>query len=263
MANLIPQTSSLHINPFSGSETDDFDQFLRQIDSAVALGDIQAGQHRSFLHLHLRGALRFYDQLVGNQVDNFAHACASLRNRYASPRREELHKITFGNRKFSKSKESVEDFLTDLQRIAELAYPGGPRADKRTRRVRDAFIHGMPNKIQRHLFSVAEAENVVQLCERAAKCILLDNLCPDEHNNHTFNEVAPHETESENDRSRQDTLVAQITEQMSQMSDKMKKMTEMLHNFESHQHGRQDDGPENQEESPYDDESRTPSPPQY
>ena len=44
-------------------------------------------------------------------------------------------KLAFENRAFKPSEESVEDYLTELQRLALLAYPGGPNKDHRDKRV--------------------------------------------------------------------------------------------------------------------------------
>ena len=61
------------------------------------------------------------------------------------------------------SDESAQDFLTDLQRLAIEAYPGvaaraaaggrpavvaEDRAQERNRRIKEAFINGMPTKIK-------------------------------------------------------------------------------------------------------------------
>ena len=69
----------------------------------------------------------------------------------------------FSARKLNPSEESAQDFLTDLQRLAIEAYPnvvaraaaaGRPavaakdRALERARRVREAFINGMPHKLR-------------------------------------------------------------------------------------------------------------------
>ena len=55
------------------------------------------------------------------------------------------------NRKFDPVKEQPDDFLTDLQRLANLAIVDDPaahidRTDERTRRIREQFIQGMPFK---------------------------------------------------------------------------------------------------------------------
>ena len=49
------------------------------------------------------------------------------------------------------SKETPEDFLTDLTKLANIAFAnsgGVDRSGERTRRIRDAFIAGMPTQLR-------------------------------------------------------------------------------------------------------------------
>ena len=120
-------------------------------------------QHR-YLHLHLKGnALVFYDQLTEAIRKDLDQALDALRNRYVNPDRIELYKLQFQNRKLKQSEEIIHDFLTELQRLASLAFPniaaraaaaGVPavaaedRSNERVRRVKENFINGLPNKLK-------------------------------------------------------------------------------------------------------------------
>ena len=141
--------------------------FERQLRSCIGLAKIDAANQHLYLHLHLKGnALTFYDQLAQATREDLDLALAALRERYVGPERVEFHKLQFQNRKFNKSKETVQDSLTELQRLANLAFPniaaraaagGSPaitaedRTNDRTndRRVKEAFINGMPNKLKK------------------------------------------------------------------------------------------------------------------
>jgi hypothetical protein len=171
------------VAPFSGSEKENFEQFQRQLGSAILIGDVPVAQRVRFLHLHLTGgALLFFDQLQDDDTATIALATTALRARYANPQRHELHKLAFTTRKFMPSKENVEDYLTELNRLAALAYPellhGDDRAAERTSRIRETFIEGMPNRIKRSLYQAPEADGPEELCERAARKLLLDSICP-------------------------------------------------------------------------------------
>ena len=106
------------------------------------------------------GALAYLDQMPSATRQDYDLAIAALRQRYVNPQRPELKRIVFHLRKFKPEQETASDFLTELQRLAGESFPdvaavaaagGQPavpaknRANERTRRVREAFINGLPN----------------------------------------------------------------------------------------------------------------------
>ena len=97
------------------------------------------------------------------------------------------------------SEESAQDFLADLQRlaletylnvVARAAAGGRPavvaedRALERARRVREAFINGMPIKL-RFLMTQPEYTTIEDLCEKAARRMIAED------DDTAFNEVSP------------------------------------------------------------------------
>ena len=106
------------------------------------------------------------------------------------------------------SDESPQDFLTELQRLALEAYPnvqaraaqgGRPqvhaedRAQERTRRVREAFINGMPIKMKRFLMTQPDEMPIEELCTKASSRMIVDRLYPEDDDT-AFNEVSSFST---------------------------------------------------------------------
>ena len=202
----------LNLQTFSGAETENIDQFERQLRSCIGLAQIDAANQHLYLHLHLKGnALTFYDQLAQATREDLDLALTALRERYVGPERVEFYKLQFQNRKFNKSKETIQDYLTELQRLANLAFPniaaraaaGGlpaiaaeDRANDRTRRVKEAFINGMPNKLKKYLLTLQEATPVEQHCEKASKRLMLDDQFPEDDSESAFNEISTSQFET-------------------------------------------------------------------
>ena len=107
----------------------------------------------------------------------------NLRVVLRNDQRVQLQKILLNSRKMKASDESPQDFLTELQRLALEAYPdiqaraaagGRPavnaedRAQERNRRVREAFINGMPIKMKRFLMTQPEDMAIEELCTKAS-----------------------------------------------------------------------------------------------
>ena len=163
----------LKITSFSGSTNDIFDEFESLLQGAILVGNVGDGAQVSFLKLNLSGgALRFYSSLPHDTQTNLAAALTALRNRYNQAANQDFHRICFTDRKFDSTIETPEDFIVDLQRLALRAFPdiaavGGAnavnRADKRTRRVKEASIQGMPLKFKRKLLKEDPARNVDDL----------------------------------------------------------------------------------------------------
>ena len=156
--------------------------------------------------MHLKGgALTFFDQLPEATRVDYDLAVAALCERYQNDQRVQLQKLIFSAKKLKSSEESVQDFLTDLQRLAleaclnvvARAAAGGrhavaaeDRALERARRVREAFINGMPIKLRTFLMTQPEDTTIQDLCAKAASRMIVDHLCPEDDDT-AFNEVSP------------------------------------------------------------------------
>ena len=128
------------------------------------------------------------DQQADAVRNDYIVAVTALRNCFQNDQRIQLQKILFNSRKMKVSDESPQDFLAELQRLALEAYPdvqacaaegGRPavnaekRAQKRTRRVREAFINGMPIKVKRFLMTQPEHMAIDELCTKAPAVLSL------------------------------------------------------------------------------------------
>ena len=142
---------AVHINPFSGGPTEDFRVFREQIRSSITLAPIPDAGKVDFLKLHLAGGeLSYFLKLPAAEKADLATASTALERGYFSANQLEFYKLQFQERKFDTSKETPEDFLTDLTKLANIAFANSGGVDKsgeRTRRIRDAFIAGMPTQL--------------------------------------------------------------------------------------------------------------------
>ena len=140
---------AVHINPVSGGPTEDFRVFREQIRSSITLAPIPDAGKVDFLKLHLAGgALSYFRELPAAEKADLATA---LERRYFSANQLEFYNFKFQERKFDTSKETPEDFLTDLTKLANIAFAnfgGVDRSGERTRRIRDSFIAGMPTQLR-------------------------------------------------------------------------------------------------------------------
>ena len=196
----------VNLQPFKGTEKENLNEFLRQLASCIQIAGIADNDRHQYLHLLLKGgALTFFDQLPEATRVDYDLAVAALRERYQNDQRVQLQKLIFSARKLKSSEESAQDFLTDLQRLAFEAYPnvvaraaagGRPavaaenRALERARRVREAFINGMPIKLRRFLMTQPEDTTIEDLCAKAASRMIVDRLYPEDDDT-AFNEVSP------------------------------------------------------------------------
>ena len=202
----------VNIQPFKGLETENFDEFERQLTSSIGVAGIADADRHLYLHLHLKGgALAYFDQMPAATRQDYDLAIAALRQRYVNPQRQELKRIVFHSRKFKPEEETASDFLTELQRLAGESFPdvaavaaagGRPavpaenRANERTRRVREAFINGLPNKLKRYLLTQPDNMPVDELCEKVSRRNVLDKLYPEDDPDTAFNEVSSTQMDS-------------------------------------------------------------------
>ena len=199
----------VNLQPFKGTEKENLNEFIRQLESCIEIAGVDAAARHQYLHLHLKGgALQYFDQLPDATRADYDLSIAALRERYQNDQRIQLQKILFSARKLKPSEESVQDFLTDLQRLALEAYPnvaarnaagGRPavlaenREQERNRRVREAFINGMPVKMKKFLMTQPEETTIEDLCAKAASRMIVDRLYPEDEDS-AFNEVSSFST---------------------------------------------------------------------
>ena len=194
-----PQSVSL--TPFTGAVTEDFRVFREQLESSIAPAQVPKAQQVGFLKLHLQGGARnYFLELPAASKNTLNNALLSLENRYLSANRVELYKLKFQERKFNQSKETPEDFLTDITRLANIAFAdsgGNDYSAERTRRIRDAFISGMPTHIRLKLLMQPETTTVNDLCASVSKRLTLKSILPDEDAQATgFNSITDNSTSS-------------------------------------------------------------------
>ena len=202
---------SINLQPFTGLESDNFNQFEKQLHCCTGLAAVDEGNRHLYLHLQLKGtALSFFDQF-SEATRQYSHeALTSLRNRYVNPDRFESHKLKFTTRKYNASKK--------LQRMTNVAFPdivaraaadSNPavaaenHANERNCRVKEAFINGLPNKLKQYLLTLPETNTVEDLCERAARRIMIDQQYLEDHGGSVFNEHSS---------SQVDTLLASLAQ---------------------------------------------------
>ena len=91
-------------------------------------------------------------------------------------------------------KEQPDDFLTDLQRLANLAIvddagAGIDGSDERTRRTQEQFIQGMPFKYKKVLLRELDNVGVNDLCSIVKGRLRIDQLNPEPAHTTTFNSL--------------------------------------------------------------------------
>ena len=135
-------SQSVILSPFEGKDTDDFRTFKEQITSSVALANVPEASKLEYLKLHLSGgALAYYLELPNTSRNTFDNAIGSLETRYLSPNRIELFKLKYQERKFNQSRESAEDYLTDITRLANIAFPDATGVNRSAERTRLFEMH--------------------------------------------------------------------------------------------------------------------------
>ena len=195
----------VNLTPFKGTEKENLEEFLRQLASCIQVAQVADADRHRYIHLHLKGgALSYFDQLPNVTREDYDLAIAALQARYNNEQRVQLQKLLFQARKMKPSEESAQDFLTELQRLALESYPnvaaraaggGRPaivaenREHERARRVKEAFINGMPTKIKRFLLTQPDETTVEDLCSKASSRMIVDRLYPEDDDS-AFNEIS-------------------------------------------------------------------------
>ena len=193
-------------------ENGNFDEFERQLTSSIGFAGIADEDRNLCVHLHLkRGALAYYDQLGAATRGDFDQAIAELRQRYVNLQRQGLKRTVFHSRKFKPVEETASVFLSDLQRLATESFPdvaaveahhsraavaAEDNANERIRRVREAFINGLPNKLKRYLLTQPDNMPVEEFCEKVSRRNVLDKLWPEDDPDAAFYEVSTSQLDS-------------------------------------------------------------------
>ena len=174
--------SQMTLEPFEGKESEDWLGWKERIESLMAAEGTPADQRRLKLHLHLRGgALNFWRSLTPWERNHapWQTIIARFDARYASPDNADYHEREFYARCYrGESKEGPHDFLQDLIRRSELAFPDltdhdGAVIDNRTRergtQVKRQFIAGMPPKMRNALFMKNQADTPAESLAQYAR----------------------------------------------------------------------------------------------
>ena len=142
-------------------------------------------QRARYLHLHLAGnALNYYFRLAENTRNDLDDSLEQPRNRYAGADQRRNFELVLQSIKLDPVKEQPDDFLTDLQRLANLATVDDPaahidRTDGRTRRIREQFIQGMPFKYKKVLLKKNDNVTVNELCAIIKRRVRIDQINPE------------------------------------------------------------------------------------
>ena len=152
-----PHPPHVSLKRFAGLTNENWDQFEGLLRASIAVARIPAdhNQQARYLHLHLdRNALNYYLHLPENTRNALDDALEQLRNLYSGPDQRRNFELDLQSRKFDPVKEQPDDFLTDLQQLANLAIvddvgAGIDRNDERTRRIREQFIRGCPSNTKK------------------------------------------------------------------------------------------------------------------
>lgn len=224
----------LKISSFTGNSNENFDEFENLLRAAIVVGQIDGANQPAFLKLNLSGgALRFYTGLPNATQANLENALTALRDRYNQTANSEFHRIRFNERKFDSTKESPEDYIVDLQKLALKAFqniaavggaPAIDRGDERTRRVKEAFIQGMPIKFKRKLLKEPPERTVDELGRMITKELWIMNTYPEESYPGAFQQLSQPEFQSAPGLSlstlhdRQETIYRDLSERMNQLS---------------------------------------------
>ena len=111
----------LTLNPFSGSEKENFREFELLLRSILTVAALPANQRASFLQLPLRdAALRFFQTLPLATRQNLELSITALRDRFCNPQLQELHVRKLKNMKLDSKTDTPENFLVTLQKQQKL-----------------------------------------------------------------------------------------------------------------------------------------------
>ena len=190
-----PSPPHVHLKRFSGLPNENWPEFEGLLRASIAVSRIPEAnhQHARYLHLHLAGnALNYYLRLAENTRNDLDDSLEQLLHRYAGADQRRNFELDLQSTKFDPVKGQPDDFLTDLQRLANLAIVDDPaahinRTDERTRRIREQFIQGMPFKNKKVLLKENDNITVNELCAIIKRRVRIDQINPEPQYTTAFN----------------------------------------------------------------------------
>ena len=219
--------AQVSVEPFGGSDTEDLAQIEQLFQGYVGVAGIANNQQANFLQLHLRDdALRFYQTLPPLTKGDVPLSLAALRDHFCNPQLQEVHVLKLEQSKFDIKKDSPENYLVNLTKKAQRAYPtpdlsavapidgtlAGAAAvadtarfhretaqrqerldaenDNRNNQIKRLFIKGMPNWLRSKMMEQPAARAVQELCNLARKQMTIRDVCRNEdYPEDSFNEI--------------------------------------------------------------------------
>ena len=117
LKSLFMAQPQLTLNPFSGSEKDNFREFELLLRSILAVASLPVNQQANFLQLHLRdAALRFFQTMPMATRQSLQLSITALQDRFCNPQLQEIHVVKLENMKFDSKTDTPENFLATLQK---------------------------------------------------------------------------------------------------------------------------------------------------
>ena len=102
--------AQISMTPFSGSETDNFNEFELLMTGAIGVAAIIGAQQLNFLQLHLKGdALRYFITLPEAGRLIFADSITAMRNIFTQNGLREIRIIMLENPKFNPKTDTVKN----------------------------------------------------------------------------------------------------------------------------------------------------------
>ena len=259
--------AQISVEPFGGSDNEDFAQFEQLFQGYVGVAGIANAQQANFLQLHLRdSALRFYQTLPALTRADVPLSLAALRDHFCNPQLQEVHVLKLEQSKFDIKRDSPENFLVNLTKKAQRAYPTpdlpavapldaalvGAAADAdaarfhgetaqrqerldaendhRNNQIKRLFIKGMPNWLRSKMMEQPAATTVQELCNLARKQMTIRDVCRNEdYPEDSFNEIG--DTVSHNlisAVSKLTTAQEQIEKQLNEVRSKLSDQRKMI-----------------------------------
>ena len=259
--------AQVSVEPFGGSDTEDFAQFKQLFQGYAGVAAIANAQQANFLQLHLRdNALRFYQTLPALTRADVPLSLAALSDHFCNPQLQEVHVLKLEQSKFDIKKDSPENNLVNLTKKAQRAYPtpdlpavaaiDGTLAgtalvadtarfhretaqrqerldaenDNRNNQIKRLFIKGMPNWLRSKMMEQPAATTVQELCNLARKQMTIRDVCRNEdYPEDSFNEIG--ETVSHNlisALSKLTTAQEQIKKQLNEVRSELSDQRKMI-----------------------------------
>lgn len=251
------------VHPFGGKDGENFSKFIKQLNSAIAVGKVDVTLRSGFLALHLTGAASDeLDALPDAVQADYGQAVESLRRVYENPNKQERHKLHFVERKLQKG-ETPQTLLTDLRNIVMLAYPDEPPIDAtlqddprdaaiaarterqnileggRKIRVKEAFVSAMPIAYRERLLHKQGKANVQELCDMVDKSMTIKEIVHKGEYDTFQNVDRPEQPETSGQRPTENgelvAILANLTKEVTEMRAENSKLKEQMNKPQSAQ----------------------------